>query len=424
VILYEMLTGIVPFDDPSTASVALMHLSEPPPSPCAVNPDLNQATEQVLFKGLEKEPDDRYHTGKALMDALEKALKAPKVAPAKRGLPPPPPGMERPQRELSQMSIADKVAFDQVARTTPSATRIGPKRAQHRPDPRTAPALTKKGVYTAEMEQVDAVKKPATVAQTPGSSFLLVAAIAVVTVVVVIGLVMMLLGGGDDESDATLPTRVVVASPTVIPPTDVPTIAVEAATEMPTDLPAPTLPPPTFTLTPIPTVIPPTDVPPTSIPLPTFTPIPPTDIPPPVAVPTEPPPPTVMYPNGHLLLLFYDASNFYLQNASGESVRTSPLSFEALHSSGTTLAYAFDGGRWAQFYGYVESGRCVSIESSSSSSKPRQCTGFNAEVYTTSGSELVFWMARDGATQFRVLWDDQEVARCELAAGYCEVLVP
>jgi serine/threonine-protein kinase len=49
VILYEMLTGVVPFDDPSPASLALQHVTMPPPAPRTLKPHLNQATENVLL---------------------------------------------------------------------------------------------------------------------------------------------------------------------------------------------------------------------------------------------------------------------------------------------------------------------------------------------------------------------------------------
>ena len=37
---------------------------------------------------------------------------------------------------------------------------------------------------------------------------------------------------------------------------------------------------------------------------------------------------------------------------------------------------------------------------------------------------MVFWLPRDGATQFRVLWAGQEIGRCALDAHTCEVRAP
>ncbi len=76
VILYEMLAGVLPFDDPSPATLAVQHMTQPVPSPRQRNPLLNKLTELVLLRALAKEPDERYPTGKALMDALAAALQA------------------------------------------------------------------------------------------------------------------------------------------------------------------------------------------------------------------------------------------------------------------------------------------------------------------------------------------------------------
>jgi hypothetical protein len=80
VILYEMLTGLPPFDDPSATALALQHLMLPPPAPRSLNPDLNAATEAVLLRALDKQPQARFPSGQALMDALAEALAAPEPA--------------------------------------------------------------------------------------------------------------------------------------------------------------------------------------------------------------------------------------------------------------------------------------------------------------------------------------------------------
>jgi serine/threonine protein kinase len=77
VMLYEMLTGALPFEDDSPAALAFKHVNDPPPSPRQVNPALNQQTEDVLLKALSKNPNERFTTGRMLVDALEDALYAP-----------------------------------------------------------------------------------------------------------------------------------------------------------------------------------------------------------------------------------------------------------------------------------------------------------------------------------------------------------
>ncbi|CAG0929495.1 serine/threonine-protein kinase PpkA [Thermoflexales bacterium] len=74
VILYQMLTNALPFDDPSPASVALQHMTRTPPPPRQLNPALNAETEQVLLKVLSKVPTDRFAKCRDFIDALEQAL--------------------------------------------------------------------------------------------------------------------------------------------------------------------------------------------------------------------------------------------------------------------------------------------------------------------------------------------------------------
>ncbi|MFN8374149.1 MAG: protein kinase [Anaerolineae bacterium] len=71
VVLYEMLTGRVPFDDQSTMSVALKHLSDPPPALSSLNPNILPQIEEVVLKVLDKEPRKRFASGQDFARALE-----------------------------------------------------------------------------------------------------------------------------------------------------------------------------------------------------------------------------------------------------------------------------------------------------------------------------------------------------------------
>ncbi len=60
VVLYEMLTGEVPFDADSSVGVAMKHVTEPPRPPREKNPEVPEALDAVVMKLLQKKPEDRY----------------------------------------------------------------------------------------------------------------------------------------------------------------------------------------------------------------------------------------------------------------------------------------------------------------------------------------------------------------------------
>lgn len=75
VMLYEMLVGKLPFEDPSPASLAIKHITLEPPAPRQFNPDLSPEVEGVLLKALRKVPQERYQTGKELMSAMDESIR-------------------------------------------------------------------------------------------------------------------------------------------------------------------------------------------------------------------------------------------------------------------------------------------------------------------------------------------------------------
>ncbi|MDQ7026292.1 MAG: protein kinase [Anaerolineae bacterium] len=74
IVAYELLTGRVPFDDASAMSVALKHISDPPPPPTELNPNIPAEVEQALLKSLDKEVSKRYLTATEFIKALEFAF--------------------------------------------------------------------------------------------------------------------------------------------------------------------------------------------------------------------------------------------------------------------------------------------------------------------------------------------------------------
>ena len=90
VVIYETLTGEVPFLSDELVKVMAMHLSDPPKPLNSVREDLHfsQALEEVVYKSLQKNPDQRYQTMEEFSEALEAAGKEP-VAPPVLVAPPP-----------------------------------------------------------------------------------------------------------------------------------------------------------------------------------------------------------------------------------------------------------------------------------------------------------------------------------------------
>jgi beta-lactam-binding protein with PASTA domain len=82
VVLYEMLTGRVPFDAESPVTVALKQVSEAPIPPRELDPSIPPALEAVVLRTLEKEPELRYADADELIGALEAARADPLAVPA------------------------------------------------------------------------------------------------------------------------------------------------------------------------------------------------------------------------------------------------------------------------------------------------------------------------------------------------------
>ena len=77
VVMYEMVTGKVPFDADTPVSVALKHMQEEPVPPIEVNTNLPEAVNKIILKSLKKDPMLRYQTSTELLQDLRTALKNP-----------------------------------------------------------------------------------------------------------------------------------------------------------------------------------------------------------------------------------------------------------------------------------------------------------------------------------------------------------
>lgn len=379
VILYEMLTGVVPFDDLSPTSVALQHLTQAPPPPRSLNPQLNAATEAVLLKALSKNPKERYPSGAALIGALEQALAQP-ASSQERILPLPP----MPAAVLSGKTRATtRKILPQVTKRPKTSRRpffllftlfllfslIFFGNVQLRGGlPALFPFLAPSATPTPTWTNLPAATASPFVSRTPTTT-----STATPTVT---------------KTVTPRPSATRTASPSA-------TLTVTLTTTA------------TITLTASPE--PSTTSTPNASPLPPEASLTPTTTP--------------QYPNLKRIWLYYDSYGFYIYNASADNRSISPIAFERLDETNR-----FGGFLWAEFYPTLHPGRCMRIEIQNNPSdylNPPLCKNYYLSTrIIAKDSPLIFWTEQPNSTQFRVLWQNQEVGLCGIAAGFCEVFIP
>ena len=206
VMLYEMLTGRVPFSGPTPYAVALRHIREPLPSPFLSNPGLPRGIGPVLDRALAKEPAARYASGADFVAAFRAALAAPGAqptivdppesrptipalvapAPPTVTMPPPPfvqpPGAARPwTRPLIWSGLAALVLLTVVAVAIAIATRgtTGTTTANLGvPSPSVAANRTATGAGTGGQPPSPTLPNPSSTAAATGTSARATATIA------------------------------------------------------------------------------------------------------------------------------------------------------------------------------------------------------------------------------------------------------
>jgi serine/threonine-protein kinase len=77
VILYEALTGRVPFEADSAVAIAMKQVSQPPQRPSSINPQVSPALDAVVMRALEKDPGRRFQSAEAFIAALDAAARDP-----------------------------------------------------------------------------------------------------------------------------------------------------------------------------------------------------------------------------------------------------------------------------------------------------------------------------------------------------------
>jgi serine/threonine protein kinase len=390
VILYEMLTGTLPFDDPSPTSVALQHITLPPPSPCQINPGLSEAVETVLLRSLAKNPAERYPTGAALIDALETALQEPSI-------------VDLPKRPISADTLGEQ--HDALTPLPPIPDATGAQMDIALP-PATGPLITSKFHSKGWLLGISVAG--------------LCLVFSVVTAIAATNLKGIL--------TAQNPTQTLqIGDIPVVSPSAGPTLTnLPTASKVPVITLSPSITPtnpPVSTLTKIPVTL----LPATSSPQPISEVIPPlsTSQPVPTSTPQKPTA-TLKYTDRRRFLIFYNETSFYMLQLSGVGDLIGGVAFERLDANGQPLN-RFSGSRWAKYSPSSALNWCFRLEISGLGNylRPPACEEkYMATLHPEPGDPTIFWTPQEGSTVFRVLWHDEELVRCSIAAGTCEVYLP
>lgn len=79
VVLYEMITGRLPFEGDTPVSVAIQHINSIPLSPREIDPSIPEALEKITMRAMAPNPDDRYSCADEMLSDLEEFRKNPNI---------------------------------------------------------------------------------------------------------------------------------------------------------------------------------------------------------------------------------------------------------------------------------------------------------------------------------------------------------
>ncbi len=329
VIAYEMLTGHVPFDDPSPVAIITQHLTAPVPAPQMFNRYLSEDVAWVLITALAKEPSQRFDSCERFYEELSLALLTLKdqkdqlevTQPAGIALAP---GVAQPT--LSLQSAQDKLNQEMSLKRARGETITRQMKVQ--------PALRgRKPIRPLSRRVIDV---------TVGLGVLVIFAMAGFAVV------------NAARSGSLLPA---VSTP-------------------------------------------------------------------PAAIPTVKPNATASpHSAQQLFTLLWDNLALYGANQSDADIPVDNLTFERVLVSGG-VGERYEGKRWGAYWRNVEVKKCVILRVTAAWQLPvNECPyGYNADVLALSNER--FWTLAPDSVAFRVLWNGQEIALCQIAARRCNVYLP
>jgi serine/threonine protein kinase len=404
---YEMLTGRVPFDDPSAMSVALKHLHDMPPSPLEFAPELPSSVETVLFKVLDKDPERRYASGAEFARALALALFGGDTEhlPVVRSVPlaPAPPSDSSASRRFTP---SDWVEADDADRRTLDL------RPSQLAKPQAPPAKKRGFLFPALLSVLLlfaalAVFLLGRLTETP-------AAAPTETALAELPSATHTFARTPDDVLLVQPTVTLTVTSTVAPSSaHTPTVA-HTSTATHTQITAPVAAQHTATPTPSPSRTP------TDTRAPTLTPLQAV-----VRTPTRTFTPTLTLPSADILLV-YDDDQLNLINISRRTLNLLDLNFV----QDSAKPYLFSAAEWALMGAVRQPSNfppdwCLKVGRIERQIESRfgECRSLASFRYVAPTKQ--FWRAHSAAvTTFSVRLGNQEVAVCAIAAGRCTFSLP
>ena len=79
IMLYEMVTGVLPFTAENLLEIAMMQINDEPGNPCELNPQLPFGVAQIIRKAMEKDPSNRFASAHSMIKAIDMVLRNPTV---------------------------------------------------------------------------------------------------------------------------------------------------------------------------------------------------------------------------------------------------------------------------------------------------------------------------------------------------------
>jgi serine/threonine-protein kinase len=124
IVLYELLTGSVPFNGDTPVEIAMKHLSTVPEPPSAKRPDVPRDLDLIVLRALAKDPDDRYQNAEEMDADLERFLRGAAVSPV----------TEEAATQILRLPDDQPYAATAATMISPGAA-VGPRRGSSVPPP-------------------------------------------------------------------------------------------------------------------------------------------------------------------------------------------------------------------------------------------------------------------------------------------------